>query len=431
MLTSPARHHPRVLLSEGSSLSARQMLYALGPLGYRLDVCDPRPYTCLARFSRYARHIHCCPVFARDPSAYAKRLLELLGRRRYDVFLPTHDQVFLLSRLRETFGAMVGLPVPSFSAIERLQSRSGFLRLLDELALPHPASVIVRTRKELEEAAVYPSYVKTDYSTAGRGVWQVSNSTDLQRLADQLERGHLLDGRHGILVQRAESGVLCVVQSVFQNGRLLAVHCYASRAQGVGGSARARVSVDHPQVRDHVAALGAALDWHGALTIDYLCDPATGRPSYIDANPRIGETFNATRSGVNLSEILVRVALGAKLTPSPLGRVGVRTHSVLMSMLAASEPGESRRRILSEVTSAIRGAGIYADSADELTRPRDDPPSIVPVTVVLLQVMLRPKAGEKLVRGTVENYALNEPAATVIRCLKTPKKVPSTLPWLP
>jgi hypothetical protein len=50
-----------VLFSEGSSLCARQALSALGPLGYRIDVCDPNPL-CLSRFSRFVRRFHRSPA---------------------------------------------------------------------------------------------------------------------------------------------------------------------------------------------------------------------------------------------------------------------------------------------------------------------------------------------------------------------------------
>ena len=49
--------------------------------------------------------------------------------------------------------------------------------------------------------------------------------------------------------------------------------------------------------------------------LDYLYDMANGRPAYIDANPRIGETVNATLSGLNLCELLVQVSRGGAVAP--------------------------------------------------------------------------------------------------------------------
>jgi predicted ATP-grasp superfamily ATP-dependent carboligase len=418
MHTMSPRFRPgrcRVLLSEGSSLSARQTLYALGRLGYQIDAVDPQPLFCFARYSRYVGAVHRCPPFTRDPVGYVNLLLELFRSQRYDVLLPTHDQVFLLSRVRDLLCDKIALPAPEFAAMERLQSKAGFLRLLKELNLPHPPTMLVRTRAELEAAATTPCFIKQDYATAGRGVWHVHDKSFLQSVADQLEQAGLLDGKHEVLVQQPAPGTLCVAQSVFQHGRLVAVHTYESRAPGVGGSARARVSVDHPAVRVHLATIGGALNWHGAMAIDYLHDVTTGRPAYIDANPRIGETLNATLSGVNLCDAVVRIALGEQVNEMPCARVGVRTHSVVMTMLAEAEDGKTRREILAEVGKGWQHTGVYRDSEDELTRPRDDVLSLLPAAVVIARLMFSPRQGQRIVRGTVENYALTEPAARAIR----------------
>ncbi|HEV3255915.1 MAG TPA: hypothetical protein VG013_03470, partial [Gemmataceae bacterium] len=128
----------RILFSEGSSLSARQALYALGPAGHVLDVCDPKPFRCLARYSRYVHACHRCPSFTGDPAGYVGFLAARLAAARYDVLLPVHDQAYLLARFRHQLGRRTGLALPDFAAVERVQSKAALMRLLDELGLPHP-----------------------------------------------------------------------------------------------------------------------------------------------------------------------------------------------------------------------------------------------------------------------------------------------------
>ena len=43
----------------------------LGPLGYRIDVCDPNPL-CLSRISRLVRRFHRSPALGIDPAAYLR-----------------------------------------------------------------------------------------------------------------------------------------------------------------------------------------------------------------------------------------------------------------------------------------------------------------------------------------------------------------------
>ena len=407
----------KILLTEGSSLSARQVVYALGPLGHVLDVCDPRPLTCLCRYSRYVRACYVCPGFSGDPAGYVAFLQQRLRAKRYDVLFPTHDQAFLLARVASRFRGRVGLAVPDFPAMLQIQSKAAFITLLDELNLPHPRTALARTRAEMEQAATFPCYIKLPYATAGCGVWHIESPATLRQVADRLEKAGLLNGRGKVLVQQPAVGVLCVVQSVFYHGRLVAGHCYQARAQGVGGSAWARVGVSHPLVLEHLARLGDRLGWHGALMLDYLYDPAAGQPAYIDANPRIGETMNATRSGLNLCVLLLQISLGHCPVPPLPPRPGIRTHAITMSLLAKAATGASRWRLLGEICQAWSGSGVYAASEDELTRAHEDPLSVLPAAFVMLRLLTQPRSAQKIVASTVSNYALSDEGARRIQQL--------------
>jgi predicted ATP-grasp superfamily ATP-dependent carboligase len=190
-----------------------------------------------------------------------------------------------------------------------------------------------------------------------------------------------------------------------------------ARALGVGGSARARVSVSHPIVLEHLRQLGAHLRWHGALMLDYIWDPDHGLPQYIEANPRIGETFNATVSGLNLCDLLLRVALGERIGSTLQSHPGVRTHSLVMTLLAAGQLAQPRSRLLRELFSSALAQGIYADSEDEMTRWRDDPLSLIPAAYLTSRLLADPRHAAQAIQSTVENYALNAEAAQRIRTL--------------
>jgi hypothetical protein len=272
----------------------------------------------------------------------------------------------------------------------------------------------VTNRQDLVNAVTCPCYVKLAHSTAGCGVWRVENAAERDRLADMLMSSGQMDGRAEMLVQQPAPGTLCVAQSVFQHGRLLGLHCYQARAQGVGGSAWARVSVSHPVVGEHLAKLGAHLNWHGALMFDYLYDPAEGTPRYIDGNPRIGETFNATRSGVNLCELLVQVSLDRQLEPLPAGQEGVLTHNLVMRLMALAQEEGRRWPLFRELGRRVRRRGLYSGSQDEQTR-WSDVVSLVPAAFLTAQLAINPRSARRIVAGAVDNYALSAEAARTIR----------------
>lgn len=422
--SAPVRtHHPerasiRILLSEGSSLSARQTITALGESGYRLDVCDPNPL-CISRFSRFIRRYYRCPPVGTDPFGYLAFVLDHLTQERYDVLLPVHEQAFLFAKVRDRLPVGVGVALAPFDAFLQVQGKVAFARLMERLALPQPATHIVRERTEVEALDQFPCYLKTDYGTAGQGVWRITNQVERDRAANALEERGLLGGTREIVVQQEAPGALCQAQAVFAQGHLLAVHCTRTRGVSVGGGHAARLGVDHSQVREHLRVLGQALAWHGPLALDYLFDEATGHPTYIEANPRLVEPMNATLSGVNLADLTVRVALGELEADDPTlsGYAGRRSHSLLAILLGIAAQGGSRRKLLGTIVQDLRGLGIFAQSREDLTPIRTDPPSLIPLGVVTGQLLLRPSVARHISTGTVNTYSLTAAAVETIMAL--------------
>lgn len=405
----------RILFTEGASLSARQTLYPLGGR-YDIDVMDPDPL-CQCRFSSFVGRFIRSPSFAKQPAEFLRFLVQLVRDRGYDVVLPTHEQTYLLSRFRDAVGSRVGVAVPEFAAIERLQNKAVFSRLLTELKLPQPETVVVCERQQFDRSWQYPFYLKLPHSTGGSGVFFIENANALNaRLLDLAKRG-LVDGAKEILVQQPARGVLSTVQAVFNRGQLIGIHCFEARRLGVGGMSTARVSADHSIVREHVARIGSHLNWHGAFFSDYFYDAATGRPEYIETNPRIGEPVNAMLSGVNLPELLVRVSIGESPEVASLGRVGVRTHNLLMILMSVAYAGESRSALMHELRDYRAGRGLYENSEDELTRTHEDQLSRLPRFWIVAQLLTYPRIARRIVAKTIENYALPEAATEAIKKL--------------
>jgi hypothetical protein len=72
----------RILLSGGSSLSAREAVAALELAGLRVEL--------VARFSRFVRHVHPAPPSGSDPDGYLSAVLEVVARRSIGVLMPVH-----------------------------------------------------------------------------------------------------------------------------------------------------------------------------------------------------------------------------------------------------------------------------------------------------------------------------------------------------
>ncbi len=217
-----------------------------------------------------------------------------------------------------------------------------------------------------------------------------------------------------MLAQQPAIGTYAQAAGLFSHGRLVAVHTSELAGAGAGGSAAARVSVDHPQPRAHIEQLGRHLGWHGGLTLDYLHQ--NGTPCYIEANARTVEPGNAAASGVNLPGLTIAISRADSLPRAPVvGRAGVRTHSSLALMIGAAERSGSRASALRALATGLGRLGGLQDSREVLTPLPADPLSLVPVLVVASQLLLRPGRAQALATGAVRDYAVPPAAVDAVR----------------
>jgi predicted ATP-grasp superfamily ATP-dependent carboligase len=386
----------RVLLSEGSSTSAREAITVLGLAGHHVEVCDPSPWA-LARFSRFVKRLHRCPPLRDDPDRYLAYIERLLASHKFDVLLPTHEQGFLFARVQKRLTPGIGLALPSFESYRTAHGKAGFSRLLSTLRLPQPATRIVTSERALREAVRLPKVVKTSIGTASRGIWFVREADDLDRAARELAASNAFAGE--VLVQEWVHGTVEKAQSVFCRGKLLGFHAYRQVSPGVGGGEAIKESVSRPGVREMLARIGERLAWHGALSVDYLMPEHDSVPRLIDCNPRLVEPMSAYLAGTDLVGLLLQVSRGETPEPLPESRAGVRTHLSMQALLGVASRGGTRRDLLRECWRLGRAQAPYAGSREEMTPVRSDRFSAVPLALTAALLLARPSSAIALARG--------------------------------
>jgi len=403
---------PRILLSEGSTLSARQTVTVLDRAGHRVDVCDPDP-RCISSWSRYVRGVFRCPGMGEDPAGYLAFMIERLERGGYDVLLPVHEQAYLFARFRDRLPARVHVALAPFAAFERVQSKAAFSLLLGELGLSQPATTIVHDASTFLRACVPPVFVKMAFGTASGAVWRIGAAADRDALAARLTAADAWP--EGVLVQQPKAGLLERTQALFDNGRLLAWHAYRQELAGVGGGDVIKVSCPRPLVGEHLARIGRALGWHGPFALDYLWDEPSGTPFYFDCNPRLVEPVNASLCGVDLPGICVRLALGERVDPLPAGRSGVRTRMGLMGLMQRVADEGKRASLFAEAGRLLLRSGVYAGTVEELLPVHEDPLSLVPMAFVSARLLAKPGDIEGLRSKAASRHTLSPTAVRFIR----------------
>ncbi len=403
---------PKILLSEGSSLSSREAITALGLAGHRVELLSSNPI-CLGRFSRFVSRVHLAPASGADPDGYLASAIEVVKTGKIDALIPVHEQAYLFAAARQQLPADLGIALAEFEAFEQVQSKASFASLLTRLNVPQPITDIVRSADEFAADRPYPFFVKAAFGTASTGVWRVGDARRRDALLVRLEQQNAFTD--GLLVQAAVTGSLERTQAVFDHGRLVASHIYRQVLEGPGGGDILKISVISAGVREAVERIGHALQWHGAISFDYVRDDATKTPHFIDANPRLVEPMNAWLSGVDLPGALLRISLGETPPVQPDGREGVLTRLGLMGLHDAARQRDRRRDILREIGLLVTGSGRYRGSREELVPLLTDPWCAVPLGVVVARLLRDPETAARFSESTVAAYSLTAQAIQRLR----------------
>ena len=222
----------RVLLTEGSGLTSRQVATRLGELGHEVEILSSTPI-CLTRFTRHVRRVHRVPPFGNHPLAWLDAACGVTRERGVDLIFPTQEQVTVLS----AFESRLPVPavVPPFESLKRVQDKLSSFRTLSAVGLPQPPSLIAMTDDDLAAVNSFPVFVKRAVSTASSGVRRVKEPDRLAEVARSLEMNN-----EGVLVQSQVEGPLVMIQAIADGGRLIAWHANLRTREGAGGGASSK-----------------------------------------------------------------------------------------------------------------------------------------------------------------------------------------------
>lgn len=421
----------KILLSDGSGLTARQVAGRLAKSGHDVEVLSP-DRLCLCRLTRHVRRVHLVPGYGADPLGWLDAALAEYRTGGFDVLFPTQEQVAVLSHSAGRLASEgIRTAVPPFEALRAVQDKVSASATLGALGIPQPTTAFLGSADDLRTWPSLPVYVKTPIGTATSGVRRIDSAAALRSCAAEFEAAGVFAGgaaaaaAGGVIAQEPAAGPLVMVQSVFARGEMVAAHANLRVREGARGGASHKRSLDEPAVVvKHLEALGRAIRWHGALSADAILTDAG--PVFIDINPRLVEPGNAWRSGVDLVGALLDVARGDVPPAQPSGRPGVATHQLLLAVLGAGAEGRGRRGLLAEIWAALTHAGLYRGSTEELTPARGDPRAVLPILVAAATMLVRPAAWHRIASGSVADYALTPAGWDSL--LSTPPVAPAGAP---
>ena len=115
------------------------------------------------------------------------------------------------------------------------------------------------------------------------------------------------------------------------DGRLIGIAAFAQLMAGAGGGPALKETIPVDPVEPAIVAIGARLDWHGAISFDYVRTAAG--PRFVDCNPRLVEPMTAHFAAADLTGLVLAISRGERVDATVRARPGIRTRLALQALL--------------------------------------------------------------------------------------------------
>lgn len=271
-----------------------------------------------------------------DPDQLVARLLEVAGRTpgRPRLLLANSDWlVRVVVEHRAVLEPHYVLPFLDGDLLARISDKAGFAEVCAELDIPTPRTIVQGFAEGEPDAVVdlaFPVIAKAassaDYQEvefAGkRKVYEIADAAELADLWGRL-RGAGFRGRFVVqeLIPGDDTRMRSVTAYVDTRG-VVTMMCSAHvlleehTPSGLGNPA-AMVTTRDDSLLEPARRFLEATGYRGFANFDVKVDPRTGRPMFLEVNPRIGRNnYYVTAAGANPTRFVVEDAVrGRALEP--------------------------------------------------------------------------------------------------------------------
>ncbi|AQQ54685.1 carbamoyl-phosphate synthase (glutamine-hydrolyzing) large subunit [Planococcus lenghuensis] len=290
--------------------------------GIKAIVINNNPETVSTDFNT-ADHLYFEPLTEED-------VLHIARKEQADGVLVQFGGQTAINLAEGLSGAGLTISGTSLSAIEAVEDRDKFYRLLRELAIPHIPGETVMALTEAEQAAEkigYPVLIRPSYVIGGRGMAIIRKREELLAYVENLQQEAPGARIFPLLVDRfvtgfeAEIDVVCdgedvLIPGIFEHVEKAGVHSGDSVAVFPAPNVTEQ---QKKTITEYTQKLSAALNLKGIINIQFVISEDRNDLYVLEVNPRASRTVPIASkvTGVPLIDLATRVQMG-----QPLSKLG-------------------------------------------------------------------------------------------------------------
>lgn len=241
---------------------------------------------------------------------YLNFLQNYIKENNIDVLFPMNDETArFLSVHKPRLCNFAKFIIPDIDIFEMGYNKNSLMKLCAELDVPHPKSVDLEQAIEDIDTLSYPSVIKPNHMTGGRGMRLVHSAEECKTLYPQIKSDF---GACHIQEFIPSGGRQIKVQTFIHNGELYAssvIHKQRFYPEK-GGSSSCCVSIEDKSLVEECARVLKHLGWVGFADFDLIEDPRDGIVKIMEINPRVPACLQVViDSGVDYANMVVDASL--------------------------------------------------------------------------------------------------------------------------
>lgn len=271
----------KVLITSSRMPFALGMVRQLSAAGHEVYAADDYAQA-LGSHSKYLSGRFVYPSPRDETEAFIDTIESILTDHSIDVLVPAFEEAFYLSTQLERLSKAATIYAAPFKALARLHDKSAFQKLVAELGLPVPETVVATSDAELAEAiARFPKYFGRAVFSRG-GVDLLTNTGPLAG-ALSVDEVHPTPAEPWVIQPFVEGETVCTYSTV-HDGKVSSHLMYRIPRQWHHSTGIQFESIDATESLRLIEPIAAELDYTGQMSFDFL---VTGDGlSFVECNPR-------------------------------------------------------------------------------------------------------------------------------------------------
>lgn len=263
-------------------------------------------------------------------SRFVESLLKYMHNNRISMLIPTHEELFIISKYHESFKDFKTL-VPEFDNLKIAHKKDQSTKLANDLGIPIPYTFIPQSETDcfsFFKEYGKPVVLKYQNSNSSKGVFYIDSM-------EQFTKHYINLGQ--FLLQEYVTGVGYGVSMLYNNGNLRATFTHKRLEEKIatGGTSTLRISTHNDDLEYYAKKILDNLSWNGVAMVEFKWDEVHKKGYFIEINPRFwGSLALPFYSGMDFPWHYYRILKDGDIDPVINYKTGVKVKWLLGGALS-------------------------------------------------------------------------------------------------